>query len=168
MNRQYRENEQLRLQLKSAQAELQALEKMLVSFENQVEARLGDLLDQLSDLNAEAFTLDQELRGIREQRLFGEGVIRYLDGAPRPVRPLNVNDLPPMVLQPQDEPEFEIEGETIYPNVAAGIEIGTSTHAFRVFVSNYNAIIKNRSIAYNTNNPLDGDFQFGFNISVRF
>jgi len=104
MNRQYRENEQLRLQLKSAQAELQALEKMLVSFENQVEARLGDLLDQLSDLNAEAFTLDQELRGIREQRLFGEGVIRYLDGAPRPVRPLNVNDLPPMVLQPQDEP----------------------------------------------------------------
>jgi len=102
MNRQYRENEQLRLQLKSAQAELQELEKMLNAFENQVDVRLGDLLDQLSLLNAETFTLDQELRGIREQRLFGEDVIRYLDGAPRPARPLNLNDLPPMVLQPRD------------------------------------------------------------------
>ena len=102
MNRQYRENEQLRLQLKSAQAELQELEKMLNAFENQVDVRLGDLLDQLSLLNAETFTLDQELRGIREQRLFGEGVIRYLDGAPRPARPLNLNDLPPMVLQPRE------------------------------------------------------------------
>lgn len=72
------------------------------------------------------------------------------------------------ILQPRDKPEYDITGEQIYPNIAAGIEIGTSTHAFRIFVSNYNAIIKNRSIAFNRNNPLDGDFQFGFNISVRF
>ncbi|MCK5134397.1 MAG: hypothetical protein KAR19_01315 [Bacteroidales bacterium] len=58
--------------------------------------------------------------------------------------------------------------EEIYPNMALGIEVGTSTHAFRVFVSNYNAIVKNRSIAFNGNNPFDGDFQFGFNISIRF
>jgi len=61
-----------------------------------------------------------------------------------------------------------MEGKQIYPNVALGVEIGTSTHSFRVFVSNYNAIIKNRSVAFNDRNPLDGDFQFGFNITIRF
>jgi hypothetical protein len=61
MNRQYRENEQLRLQLKSAQVELPALEKMLVR-ENQW-ARLGDLLDQRW-LNAEAF-IGSGAEGIR-------------------------------------------------------------------------------------------------------
>lgn len=58
--------------------------------------------------------------------------------------------------------------EEVYPNIALGVEIGTSTHSFRVFASNYNAIIRNRSIAFNGNNPLDGDFQFGFNITIRF
>jgi hypothetical protein len=75
------------------------------------------------------------------------------------------------LLQPQDvtdEAGNVTEGKTIYPNVALGVEIGTSTHSFRVFVSNYNAIVKNRSVAFNDRNPLDGDFQFGFNISIRF
>lgn len=76
------------------------------------------------------------------------------------------------LLQPQDVlndlDEVVVEGKQIYPNVALGVEIGTSTHSFRVFVSNYNAIIKNRSVAFNDRNPLDGDFQFGFNITIRF
>jgi len=58
--------------------------------------------------------------------------------------------------------------QDVYPNLAAGVEIGTSTHSFRVFVSNYNSIILNRSIAYNQNNFFDGDIMFGFNITVRF
>jgi len=74
--------------------------------------------------------------------------------------------------QPQDilddNGDVLTEGKTIYPNVALGVEIGTSTHSFRVFVSNYNNIVKNRSVAFNDRNPLDGDFQFGFNISIRF
>lgn len=73
--------------------------------------------------------------------------------------------------QPQDKENAAgdmIEGKTIYPNLAFGVEIGTSTHSFRVFVSNYNAIVKNRSVAFNDRNPWDGDFQFGFNISIRF
>ncbi len=73
--------------------------------------------------------------------------------------------------QPQDKENSAgdmIEGKTIYPNLAFGVEIGTSTHSFRVFVSNYNAIVKNRSVAFNDRNPWDGDFQFGFNISIRF
>jgi len=52
--------------------------------------------------------------------------------------------------------------------MALGVEIGTSTHSFRVFASNYNAIVKNRSVAFNDRNPFDGDFQFGFNITIRF
>jgi hypothetical protein len=75
------------------------------------------------------------------------------------------------LLQPQDimeDGQVVTEAKTIYPNVALGVEIGTSTHAFRVFVSNYNSIVKNRSVAFNDRNPLDGDFQFGFNISIRF
>jgi hypothetical protein len=66
-----------------------------------------------------------------------------------------------------------IEAETIYPNLSLGVEIGTSTHSFRVFVSNYNSIVKNRSVAFNDRNPFDFEdglqnFQFGFNISIRF
>jgi len=73
------------------------------------------------------------------------------------------------LLKPQDNhPEEGIEANDVYPNIGLGIEVGTSTHAFRVFVSNYDAIVKNRSIAFNGNNPFDGDFQFGFNISIRF
>ena len=75
------------------------------------------------------------------------------------------------LVQPQDKENSEgnmIEGKTIYPNLGIGIEIGTSTHSFRVFASNYNAIVKNRSVAFNDRNPWDGDFQFGFNISIRF
>lgn len=58
--------------------------------------------------------------------------------------------------------------EDVYPNLAAGVEIGTSTHSFRVFVTNYNAIVLNRSIAFNQNSFFDGDVMFGFNISIRF
>ena len=83
------------------------------------------------------------------------------------------------LLQPEDGIS-EVDGEpyeakTIYPNLALGVEIGTSTHSFRVFVSNYNSIVKNRSVAFNDRNPFefpeDGalqNFQFGFNISIRF
>jgi len=62
-----------------------------------------------------------------------------------------------------------IDAETdVYPNLAFGVEIGTSTHSFRVFASNYDYILRNQSIAFNSNNPWDGDFRFGFNITIRF
>ena len=56
----------------------------------------------------------------------------------------------------------------VYPNLALGVEIGTSTHSFRVFVSNYNSLVKNYDLVYNTNNPFGMDYHFGFNISIRF
>lgn len=66
-----------------------------------------------------------------------------------------------------DQPLISAE-ENVYPNLAFGVEIGTSTHSFRVFASTYDDIVRNYSIAYNGNNPWDGDFRFGFNISIRF
>ena len=62
-----------------------------------------------------------------------------------------------------------IDADTdVYPNLAFGVEIGTSTHSFRVFASNYDYIVRNQNIAFNANNPWDGDFRFGFNITIRF
>ena len=66
-----------------------------------------------------------------------------------------------------DQPLSQHEDLEVYPNVSLGVEIGTSTHSFRVFVANYSSIIKQRNMFYNTNDPLDGNFRFGFNISVR-
>ena len=62
-----------------------------------------------------------------------------------------------------------IDADTdVYPNLAFGVEVGTSTHSFRVFASTYDYIVRNHSIAFNGNNPWDGDFRFGFNITIRF
>ena len=66
-----------------------------------------------------------------------------------------------------DQPLSQHEALEVYSNVSLGVEIGTSTHSFRVFVANYSDIVKQRNMFYNTNDPLDGNFRFGFNISVR-
>ncbi len=66
-----------------------------------------------------------------------------------------------------DHPLLDTETD-VYPNLAFGVEIGTSTHSFRVFASNYDNIVRNQNIAFNANNPWDGDFRFGFNITIRF
>jgi hypothetical protein len=94
----YQGLQEARLQLQSAEAELEALEKQIRSFEAQLDSRLGALLDQLSDLNAETIELDGQLRKIREQRLYGPELMSYIDGAPKPIRLPNLDDLPPMGL----------------------------------------------------------------------
>jgi hypothetical protein len=50
------------------------------------------------------------------------------------------------------------------PNLAFGWEIGTGTHTFQVFASNYNLLIPQYNYLYTSS----GDYQFGFNITVRF
>lgn len=54
------------------------------------------------------------------------------------------------------------------PNLSLGWEIGTATHSFQVFVANYSNIINQYNLLYNTNDLSDGEFLFGFNITVRF
>ncbi len=94
----FHEFQHARDQLKAAEEELTELNKQLRAFEALVDTRLGSLLDQLSDLNAETSSLDAQLRHIRDERLFGTDLMRYLEGAPKPVRPPNLNDLPPLGL----------------------------------------------------------------------
>jgi len=66
-----------------------------------------------------------------------------------------------------DQPLLDAD-EDVFPNLAFGVELGTSTHSFRVFASTYDYIVRNHSAAFNSNNPWDGDFRFGFNITIRF
>ncbi|OFY74710.1 MAG: hypothetical protein A2V46_15930 [Bacteroidetes bacterium RBG_19FT_COMBO_42_7] len=54
------------------------------------------------------------------------------------------------------------------PNLSVGWEIGTATHTFQIFASNYSQIINQRNLLYNTNNFADGEYLIGFNITVRF
>jgi hypothetical protein len=54
------------------------------------------------------------------------------------------------------------------PNLALGWEIGTGTHTFQVFVANYNQIISQRNLVFNTNDFTKGEYLVGFNITVRF
>jgi hypothetical protein len=54
------------------------------------------------------------------------------------------------------------------PNLSLGWEIGTGTHTFQVFVTNYNQIINQRNLVFNTNDFTKGDYMVGFNILVRF
>jgi len=97
-----------RQELEDAEAELAELEKQIRVFEATVDNRLGDLLDQLSDLNAETSHLDEEIRMIREQRLYGTDLMQYSEGAPRPARPKKLTDLPPQVLTGLDKTQSAV------------------------------------------------------------
>ncbi len=85
-------------ELQAAEAELAALKEQLRQFEAQVDARLGNLLDQLSELNSETIALDTKLRRIRDERLYGSDLMKYMDGAPMPARPTDLENLAPVTL----------------------------------------------------------------------
>jgi hypothetical protein len=65
-----------------------------------------------------------------------------------------------------DQPLTQHEALEVKPNLSFGVEIGTSTHSFRIFAANYQNIIKQYNLFYNTNDPWSGNFRFGFNISI--
>jgi len=54
------------------------------------------------------------------------------------------------------------------PNLSLGWEIGTATHSFQIFVANYNKIINQYNLVYNTIDFKEWDYLIGFNIHVRF
>ena len=54
------------------------------------------------------------------------------------------------------------------PNLSLGWEIGTATHSFQIFVANYDQIINQRNLVFNTNDWKEGQWLVGFNIHVRF
>jgi hypothetical protein len=51
------------------------------------------------------------------------------------------------------------------PNYGFGIEFTSSSHAFQIFLSNYQSIIPQYNNARNPNNASDGEFLIGFNIT---
>ena len=54
------------------------------------------------------------------------------------------------------------------PNLSLGWEISTATHTFQIFVANYNQIINQRNLVFNTNDFKKGEYLIGFNIHIRF
>jgi hypothetical protein len=54
------------------------------------------------------------------------------------------------------------------PNLSLGWEIGTATHTFQIFVTNYDQIINQRNLVFNTNDFQKSEWLIGFNIHVRF
>ncbi len=58
--------------------------------------------------------------------------------------------------------------EDIEPGIALGLELGTSTHAFQVFVSNFDKLNPERNYIMNTNKFDSDGIQIGFNIRVQF
>ena len=54
------------------------------------------------------------------------------------------------------------------PNLTFGYEIGTPTHAFQLFVTNFTNVINQYNFLYNQNDFTDGKYLFGFNIIARF
>ncbi len=81
-------------ELRSAEAELDDLNRQLSAFEARVDAQLGELLDQLSELNIETSTLDAQLRQIREEHVYGKERMSYQEGAPQYKPPLKLTDQP--------------------------------------------------------------------------
>ena len=69
------------------------------------------------------------------------------------------------LLTKQDLDDDELKPK---PNLSLGWEIGTATHTFQVFVANYSHIINQRNLVFNTNSFSDGEYLFGFNITVKF
>jgi hypothetical protein len=54
------------------------------------------------------------------------------------------------------------------PNLSLGWEISTATHTFQIFVANYNQIINQRNLVFNTNDWKKSQWLVGFNIHIRF
>jgi hypothetical protein len=54
------------------------------------------------------------------------------------------------------------------PNLSLGWEVNTATHTFQIFVANYNQIINQRNLVFNTNDWRKSQWLIGFNIHVRF
>jgi hypothetical protein len=54
------------------------------------------------------------------------------------------------------------------PSLSAGFEIGTSTHAFQLFITNYPELINQYNFAYSSYSIEKSEFLVGLNITVRF
>lgn len=66
---------------------------------------------------------------------------------------------------------FTTENATTFKpesNLSFGIEMGTSTHSFQIFVTNSDYLINQHTYSLNANKVSNGDLLVGLNITVRF
>jgi len=69
------------------------------------------------------------------------------------------------ILLSYDLPITTHEVQDPQPNLSFGIEINTSAHQFQFFATNFYNITPQRNNLFNQNNPGDGEFLLGFNIT---
>lgn len=64
-----------------------------------------------------------------------------------------------------DQPLTQHPANNPNPNISAGVEIATPLHAFQVFLGNYRWMVPQYNNFLNENNPTDGAFLIGFNVT---
>jgi hypothetical protein len=69
------------------------------------------------------------------------------------------------ILVNYDQPLTKHDIGNPHPNISFGVEIATSSHAFQIFMGNYQALVPQYNNVFNTNDFEDGDFLIGFNIT---
>jgi hypothetical protein len=76
-----------------------------------------------------------------------------------PQTALIVDYTQPVTTYSQDNPK---------PGLSVGVEFSTSAHTFQLFATNYNGIVPQKNIMFNTNDFFKGDFLIGFNITRNY
>ena len=69
------------------------------------------------------------------------------------------------ILANYDQPLTNHNTNNPLANISFGIELATSSHAFQVFLGNYNYIVPQRNNVFNRNDMGEGQFLIGFNIT---
>ena len=64
-----------------------------------------------------------------------------------------------------DQPLTQHKTNNPHPNIALGVEMTTSSHAFQIFMGNYNALVPQFNNVFNQNDYRDWQFVIGFNIT---
>lgn len=66
-----------------------------------------------------------------------------------------------------DQPITEHTTDNPNPNLSIGLQVGTATHTFQFFITNYHSIVAQTNNFYNHNDYNKGQFLIGFNITKR-
>lgn len=69
------------------------------------------------------------------------------------------------ILLDYSQPLTNFEDDNPYPGISLGVEFGTSSHAFQIFVTNLHGIVPQDNYMYNNNDFFDGNIMLGFNIT---
>lgn len=71
------------------------------------------------------------------------------------------------VIANYDQPFTQHPTNNPHPNISFGVEMGTATHTFQLFLGNYQSIVPQSNNFYNQNDFSKGQYLIGFNITKR-